>query len=303
MSNSPEKAVNLGPISRLQKALEFIEQHLDQPLSVDSLAEHSCWSRWQFQRVFVQHTGQTVAQYVRGRRLSHAAKQLLTSKQRQLDIALACGFESEISFNRSFRKEFGCPPGEYRKRGNFRDIRQPLALSRPDRLRPELPPKLLQVKIETRPASRLYGVCDQFNGLFSKQPNYETKIPNIWVQLACRVSLSHLRRYDHIGVIDLNSQSGPEGINYWACLENPHQALADKLQNIDIPEQQYAVIPYTGHVKDFDKTLEWFLCYWLPESGYRGCNGFDLELYGRDFDPSSDSAYMEYWVPISRPEQ
>ncbi len=290
---------NAPQIARIQQALKYIEDNIDQPLTVDNLAEKSCWSRWQFQRVFMKETGMSVAQYVRGIRLSTAAKLLLTTQRRQLDIALSCGFDSEISFNRSFRKEYGCPPGAYRKRGVFQGLRQPLSLSRPDRIKSELPPRLVQVKIETRPASQLHGICGYFNGLFSAEPNYEKAIPDIWINLARYVPMDTFCRFENIGVIDLNTDETANNIPYWACFEHPDSTVSSVLQTIRIPEQTYAVIPYHGHVKDFDKTLEWFLFYWLPESGYQGINGFDLEIYGRNFDPSSDDAYMEYWVPVS----
>ncbi|MBN3562502.1 helix-turn-helix domain-containing protein [Aliamphritea spongicola] len=289
---------NTPQIARIQQALNYIEANLDQPLTVDTLAEKSCWSRWQFQRVFMKETGMSVAQYVRGIRLSTAARLLLTTPRRHLDIALSCGFESEISFNRSFRKEYECTPGTYRKRGVFQGLRQPLSLSRPDRIKAELPPKLLQVKIETRPSFELQGVRGYFNGLFSAKPNYEKVIPEIWMNLARYVPMDTFCRFDNIGVIDLNTEETANNIPYWACFENPAPGISAVLQTIRIPEQTYAVIPYKGHIKDFDKTLEWFLFYWLPESGYQGINGFDLELYGRNFDPGSDDAYMEYWVPV-----
>ncbi|WP_261843482.1 AraC family transcriptional regulator [Aliamphritea ceti] len=286
-------------IARIQRALQYIEENLDQQLTVDNLAELSCWSRWQFQRVFDRETGMSVAQYVRGIRLSTAAKLLLTTKLRQLDIALNCGFESEISFNRSFRKEYGCPPGKYRKRGEFQGLRQPLSLSRPDRLKPELPPKLLQVKIETRPATKLYGVCGHIDGLFSETPNYDQKVPEIWTKLARCVPIDAFCHFDNIGVINLNAEEATSNLPYWACFKNPAEDLCSLLQCVEIPEQTYAVIPYRGHVKNVDKTLEWFLCNWLPESGYKGENGYELEVYGRNFDPQCADAYMEYWMPVS----
>lgn len=288
-------------IARIQRVLDYIEKRLDQVLTVDGLAAQSCWSRWQFQRVFVKETGLTVAQYVRGRRLSHAAKLLLSSSRRHLDIALSCGFESEISFNRAFRKEFGCPPGEYRKRGHFSDIRQPLALSRPDQHSPALTPKLVQVKIKKQPATVLYGMRSEIRGLFSDQPDFDQVIPQTWLALSRSVSMNTLSRYNNIGVVDLNQRSKSDLMPYWACLENPDPAVAQQLERIDIPEQQYAVIPFAGHVKDFDKTLEWFICSWLPQSGYREIYGYELEHYGKDFNVDSEHSYMEYWIPIEQP--
>ena len=50
---------------RIERVLIYIHEHLDQALTVESLAEKNCWSRWQFQRVFNSYTGQNVAQYIR----------------------------------------------------------------------------------------------------------------------------------------------------------------------------------------------------------------------------------------------
>ncbi|MCG6296505.1 GyrI-like domain-containing protein, partial [Vibrio vulnificus] len=48
------------------------------------------------------------------------------------------------------------------------------------------------------------------------------------------------------------------------------------------------------------KTLEWFIIHWLPNSGYRGIDGYELEVYPTDYHPNSLNAEMEYWVPIQK---
>jgi len=103
--------------TRIERILDYIHTNIDSPLSVEYLAKKSCWSRWQLQRIFLQETNQTVAQYVREIKLSRAAEQLLSNSNRIMDIALNCGFNSEISFNRSFKQLFQCSPRAYRKRG------------------------------------------------------------------------------------------------------------------------------------------------------------------------------------------
>ncbi len=104
-------------LSRIEQVLNHIHGNLDKPLAVASLAKIGGWSRWQFNRVFSFETGQSVGQYVRGLRLSLAAEMLLLTDQRIIDIGLACGFGSDISFSRSFKQHFGCPPAQYRRRG------------------------------------------------------------------------------------------------------------------------------------------------------------------------------------------
>lgn len=107
---------------RIGLLLNYIDKNLHQDLDVNLLADISGWSRWQLQRVFSTHTGLSVAQYVRELRLAMAAWKLVNTHDRQLDIALLCGFDSEVSFSRTFKQYFGCPPRDYRQRGKFTGI-------------------------------------------------------------------------------------------------------------------------------------------------------------------------------------
>lgn len=285
-------------LQRIQQVLAYIEESLDQPLNVDLLAQKVHWSRWQFQRIFNRETGTSVANYVRNLRLSHGAKLLLTTDKRQLDIALECGFDSEISFNRSFRKMYHCTPGNYRKRGQYLDLKQPLALSRPDKVVPQLAPKLLQIKIETQPATRLYGVKGLFNGIFSNKANFEQIVPMLWEQLKQITGLEQSAA--HFGVIDLTATTEQHcDIPYWACINTDDPQLQAKLDYIEVPSQTYAVLPHSGPSKEMVKTLQWFILEWLPNSSYTAINALDLEHYSENFDPQSPDAYMEYWIPVS----
>ena len=92
--------------NRLDQLLDYIHRHIHEPMSLNTLAAQSAWSRWQLQRVFVAYTGCTVAQYVRELKLSLAADCLLEHLDRVLDIALSFGFGSEVAFSRAFKQFF-----------------------------------------------------------------------------------------------------------------------------------------------------------------------------------------------------
>ncbi|MCJ8338675.1 MAG: AraC family transcriptional regulator [Pseudomonadales bacterium] len=298
LESAPDFWLQNHQLQRMQQILSYIESSLDQPLGVDQLAEKIHWSRWQFQRVFNRETGTSVAHYVRSLRLSNAAKLLLTTQNRQIDIALECGFDSEISFNKSFRKNYHCTPGNYRKRGQYQGLQQPMALSRPDKMVPEIEPKLLQIKIETQPATCLYGIKALFNGIFSDAENFEQIVPTLWQELKETTSLE--QSSNHFGVIDLTAVNDLHtDIPYWACIKTDDIELQKRLQRVEIPEQQYAVLPHRGPAREMVKTLQWFILEWLPNSNYQGMNGFDLEHYSDNFISDNSSAYMEYWVPVT----
>ncbi|KEY49031.1 helix-turn-helix domain-containing protein [Citrobacter amalonaticus] len=95
--------------------IAWIEENIIPALSLDDIAGKSGYSKWYLQRIFKKITGLSIGQYVRERRLSEAAKDLLSSHDTILTIALKYGFESQPTFTRAFRKKFGHAPGQFRK--------------------------------------------------------------------------------------------------------------------------------------------------------------------------------------------
>jgi len=289
-------------LTRIERVLSYIHCHLDDPLSVQELAAQSCWSRWQFQRVFTAATGFTVAQYVRQLRLSRAAEMLVSTSQRQLDIALRCGFDTEISFSRSFRQMFGCPPGAYRQRGQRTGMLASINLQDAPRLPPDMRKPMLSIRVENRPEFEVFGVCSPVRGLFAESPDFATSVPKLWKKFsACaRAAQLDAEKLMLIGVLDLTHTEANQGrFPYWAGVESSIMAACDECSVLQVPAQEYAVIPHHGPLTGLQEVLEWFIRYWLPKSGYRGLNGFDLEIYDHRFRAGSADSYMEYWVPIT----
>jgi len=99
-------------IGDLQK---WMESHLDRPLLLDQVATKSGYSKWHLQRVFREVAGVTLGSYIRHRRLSNAATELCSGEKSVLNIALEHGFDSQPSFSRAFKKEFGQSPAAYRR--------------------------------------------------------------------------------------------------------------------------------------------------------------------------------------------
>lgn len=287
------------PNRRLKTILTYIHRHLEMPLKVETLAQQAGWSRWQFQRVFGAQTGLSVAQYVRELRLSRAAESLLTSQRRQLDIALDCGFESEISFNRAFKQVFGCTPGDYRRRGVRNGLKTPICVAEVPLPPVELNPRLLQIRVETRPEMHLVGMSSCINGLFSPKPNFNERVPALWRRFLESMPLNDCTGPLY-GVLEVHrSTNNGQSFPYWAAAQyQGQQPLPEGVEFLVVPAQQYAAIPFHGPIQALDKTLAWFLRHWLPGSGYRALYGVDLEVYQPELNLDRDDTAMEYWVPI-----
>lgn len=284
-------------LSRFERVLAYIHDHLHEPLSVVALAEWGGWSRWQLQRIFADCTGLSVAQYVRELRLSQAAEALLVTRRRQLDIALTYGFQSEISFSRSFKQLFGCSPRVYRQRGRRSGLRTPLPLSTDVPPPAELLPRFPQIRIEWRPAFEIVGLHAEIGGLFSAEPDFCTEVPRLWRSLHDHVG--DLHDMPLIGVLDTRRSAETGGtLTYWAGIERHMAANAEHLERLRVPAQEYAVIPFYGPLHALADAVQWVIEHWLPRSAYRGRYGYDLELYPPSFDPSSNRCRMEYWIPV-----
>ena len=102
-------------VVRLQPVLAYIEQQLDESLSLTTLAARAALSPFHLHRVFRAVFGLSVHQYVQLLRLKRASYQLaFRSEQSITDIGLACGYQNSESFSRAFRQWSGQSPSEFR---------------------------------------------------------------------------------------------------------------------------------------------------------------------------------------------
>ncbi|WP_431223847.1 helix-turn-helix domain-containing protein [Serratia sp. L9] len=99
----------------ISQLLAWIEQSLDQPLTLDHIAARSGYSKWHLQRMFKQLTGQVLGTYARRRRLTAAARELRLTSATVACIADKYQFDSQQTFTRGFKKQFGLPPAAYRR--------------------------------------------------------------------------------------------------------------------------------------------------------------------------------------------
>lgn len=294
--------------NRISKVLTFIHRNLEEPLSLEDIAEQSCWSRWQLQRVFQAETGLTVANYVRELKLSAAAELLLDSELRVIDIALSKGFNSEIAFSRAFKQYFGYSPRAYRKNAQRTGLKKPIEVSQVQ-VNGAHALSFVEVRVETKLAFILKGVSGEITGLFSLSPNFSYVVPELWRKLEVEAQGASKPEGSLLGVVDV-TQAAFDGSNivYWAGVELASDVslpqlpsvISEKLSTLNVPEQTYAAVKHKGPIERLPKTLEWFILHWLPSSGYRGIDGFELEIYPDNYDAQSDESEMEYWVPITK---
>ncbi|ARS54343.1 GlxA family transcriptional regulator [Kushneria konosiri] len=103
----------------LIEALHLMELHIEQPLSIDTLAKKASVSRRQLQRLFVDQLDTTPAAWYLSLRMQRARTLLEESEMSITAIALACGFTSASGLSHAFQRHYGHTPGYYRQTSGF----------------------------------------------------------------------------------------------------------------------------------------------------------------------------------------
>lgn len=102
-------------IESFQKLIDYIEEHLTEPIDYNEMAKILAVSEQSMQRIFVFITNMSLAEYIKRRRFSRAYEELKNTNIRVIDLALKYQYESEISFSRAFKSIFNMTPSECRK--------------------------------------------------------------------------------------------------------------------------------------------------------------------------------------------
>lgn len=102
----------------LERARQFAQQHLAEPLSVTDLAQQAGMSRYHFSRLFAAHTGLPPASWLTEQRIKEAARLLRGTSLSLKEIAAHCGFPNPNYLSRVFRGQTGMPPATYRRSGS-----------------------------------------------------------------------------------------------------------------------------------------------------------------------------------------
>ena len=99
--------------SVVEQMKEYIEEHLQEPITLNEIARHIGYSKFHTSRLFKGETGLSLFEYIRRERLLASAHALRKGNERILDVALDFMFDSQEGFTRAFSGCFGISPGKF----------------------------------------------------------------------------------------------------------------------------------------------------------------------------------------------
>ena len=100
-------------VNAVQRMQSYIEDHLQEPITLHRLAQAAGYSPWHAAKVFKLLTGKSPFEYIRAMRLSRAAVRLKEEDVKVVDVAFDFVFDSHEGFTRAFSKQFGVTPQRF----------------------------------------------------------------------------------------------------------------------------------------------------------------------------------------------
>lgn len=279
-------------VARMNQALEYLESHLTEEIDLKRPAQIAGCSVYHFQRIFPCLAGIPLSEYLRRRRMSLAAADLMAG-EKVVDVALKYGYDSPTAFNRAFQSIHGVPPSKAQAGA-------PLKAFPPISFRIMVKGAVeMEYRIVKKEAFRVVGIGAAMSPRIEESFQ---EVPALWDRAAREnlpARLAPLMDPEMPGLLGICDGSGGEQPRYLIAVASA-APLPDGLEEFTVPACTWAVFPGQGPMPEAIQQLERrAITEWLPTSGYQYADAPDLEVY-LNADPQ-DSRF-EVWVPVVKGE-
>lgn len=280
-------------------AVDFIEDNLFEEVSPALVAARIGFSEYHFHRVFQGMLGESMAGYIRKRRMAEAAKLLKTSERPIVEIALLSRFETHESFTRAFKKAYGINPSQYRNSQEKGTVlhKERMTVAMVDHLQAGV---TVEPTFEVRGPELVVGLGGAYaEGSFAE-------IESQWRTFQKRMQeISQVKAGLAYGVCMAAHPQVPKTLNqtfvYIAGLPvNEVKNVPEGMVTCKLVKAKYAVFTHKGSLDSLPGTINYIWGTWIPKNlaGYRHADAPDFEVYDSRFDPESRSGKFEICVPV-----
>lgn len=281
-------------LDKMMDAIDYMEKHMEEQLNIEEAAKAAYSSTFHFQRMFHMLTGMTVAEYMRKRKLTLAAQELVMSKDaRVLDVALKYGYDTPESFAKAFRRVHGISPSAARE--------PEVNLKAYPRISFHLSlkgDKDMDYRIVER---KEYEVIGKAIKVSCKDGENFRRIPEFWKEChsdGTNEKLCSASKGNTMLGICMDMEFDNEQLTYMIAIENNGSINDSSLTVRTIPAATWAVFTSIGPMPGaIQKVWQRIFQEWLPATGYEHAEAPELEVY-LEGDASAEDYRCEVWIPV-----
>lgn len=278
----------------ISKAVEYIEEHITEELTVDDIAKQVSISPFYFQKGFSLLCGLTIMEYIRNRRLSLAGNELAAAGEKVIDVAMKYGYDSPDGFTRAFTRFHGVTPSMVQKNSTMLKSFAPLKI----KISME-GGYLMDYKIVRKDSFTVMGVSKRF-----KYEDAKNEIAGFWAE---HYEMGNGKYVCGMFGINIDENMGNDEFEYLiADIYNPVIDVPEGFVTQTIPAFTWAVFPCRGALPEsLQNVNQKMFSEWLPAlRDYEFAAGYCIEMYDAvnkyPKGASDENYYSEIWIPVKK---
>lgn len=280
-------------LGAMNRAIDYLEVNMTEKLDIEAVAKIALSSPFHFQRMYHIITGITVAEYVRRRRLTLAAQEIMWG-DKVIDVAFKYGYETPEAFTKAFRKMHGISPSAAREPGT--NLKAFPKLSFHISIKGD---KDMNYKLIEKDSFKVIGKSKRIT---TKDGENLKLIPQFWDECVADGSyetICSLAGANGVFGLCMDFEANYEAFTYMIAVEDNGTVLED-FCIAEVPAARWAVFESIGPIPSaIQKVWERIYSEWFPATAYQQEEGPQLEVYpvGNITDPDYT---CEIWIPIKK---
>lgn len=276
-------------INRLNSAIGYIEENITDEIDMEKVANIAGCSSYHFQRMFAYMSELPLSEYIRRRKMSLAAAELLTGEKKIIDIALQYGYDSPTAFTRAFKKVHGVAPSQIGEKDVVIKAYPPIRFHITIKGECEM-----NYRIVKKEAFKIVGISMPLEKELEK--NFEM-VPQMWGKAAMDGTIPKLLEMANTeikGILGVSTCNDKEDWKYYIAAASTLE-VPEGMEAFEVPAATWAIFRGEGKMLGIQELECKIVTDWLPTSGYEYANAPDIEVY---FNSDPEHAIYEVWIPI-----
>ena len=287
----------------LNKAMQYIEEHLLDEIHDKQLSRIACCSEYHFRRMFSFLAGMPLGEYIRRRRLAVAAVLLRDSGEKIIDLALQLGYQSPDAFAKAFQSMHGVTPSQTRRGSTVLKAFPPMTFRLTIQGGIEM-----NYRIVEKDAFIIAGIKKRIPVIYE---GVNPHMDSMWASLTMDdfVELKQLSDGEPRGILCISANfAGGRSLAEGAYLDQyigvaTTAAAPARWEQLAVSAGSWVVFTVVG---SFPQALQdtWARVYaeWFPTSGYESTGGPEI-LWNESPDTTKPDYKSELWIPVAKSER
>lgn len=283
-------------IKQLNQVMDYIDDNLQGEISYERIAEIACCSIYNFQRMFSYIAQTSLSEYIRSRRLTLAAFDMIKGNERIVDVSVKYGYDSQDAFSRAFRTFHGVLPSTVKKESvtvrSCPKLSFQIVVKGTDKM---------NYQIEHWPAFKVFGIANRI-----KTDKAFGLVPGIWERAWKDGTIQSFikcfpdyRPAGFLGIAAGGEWGNSEEMDYILAVTShvdapdcKHVPAPAGMKEYSYPAATWAIINADGALPNaVQEVYNKFYSEWLPSSGYKLSDLPVIECYMQE-------DRQEVWIAI-----